>query len=67
MKETKWERIAVIADSFALPFWVILIGYGIYEINRNNFLGFIPFIIGIGGFLIDATFVIKNRKIKLKK
>jgi len=64
MKETKWERIATIADRFALPFWIILIGYGIYEINRGNILGLIPFIIGLGAFIIDTTFVIKNIKIR---
>ena len=67
MKETKWERIAVIADRFALPFWIILIFYGMYEVNKNNFLGLIPLVIGLVAFLIDATFVIKNKKIKLKK
>ena len=65
MKETKWERIAVIVDRFALPFWIILIIYGIYEISRSNFLGLIPLIIGGGALIIDTTFVIKNRKIKL--
>ena len=64
MKETKWERIAVIADRFAIPFWIILIIYGAYEINRNNFLGFISLLIGIGALIIDTTFVIKNRKMK---
>ena len=64
MKETKWERIAVIADRFAIPFWIILIIYGAYEINRNNFLGFISLLIGIGALIIDTTFIIKNRKIR---
>lgn len=64
MKETKWERIATIADRFAIPFWIILIIYGIYEINRDNFLGFIPLLIGLGALIIDGTFVIKNRNIR---
>ena len=64
MKKTKWVRIATIADRFALPFWIILIIYGIYEINRGNLLGLIPFIIGAGALIIDTTFVIENRKIK---
>ena len=64
MKETKWERIAVIADRFAIPFWIILIIYGVYEISRSNFLGLIPLIIGAGALIIDSTLVIKNRKVK---
>jgi hypothetical protein len=64
MKETKWERIAVIADRFAIPFWIILIVYGIYEINITNYLGFIPLLIGTGALIIDSIFVIKNRKIR---
>ncbi len=64
MKETKWERVAVVADRFALPFWIILIGYGLYEINGGNILGLIPLLIGVGAFIIDAIFVIKNRKVR---
>lgn len=64
MKEIKWQRIAIIADRFALPFWIILIGYGIYEINTGNFLGLIPLLIGVGAFIIDGIFVLKNRKIR---
>ncbi len=64
MKETKWERIAVTADKFALPFWIVLIVYGLYEIRGGNTLGAIPFIIGAGAFIIDFTFVIKNRRVK---
>jgi len=50
--------------SFALPFWIILIIYGIYELSNGNFLALIPLIIGAGALIIDATFVIENRKIK---
>ena len=64
MKQTRWERIAVVADRFAPPFWIILIIYGIYEISEDNLLGLIPLIIGAGALIIDTTFIIENRKIK---
>lgn len=64
MKETKWERRAAITDRFALPFWIILVVYGGYELINNNFLGLIPLVIGAGAFVIDTLFVIKNRGIK---
>jgi hypothetical protein len=65
MKQTKWTKIAVVADRFALPFWIILIIYGIYEISTRNFLRLIPLFIGTGALVIDTTFVIENRKIKI--
>tara|TARA_B100001964_G_scaffold215588_1_gene254067 strand:+ start:81 stop:269 length:189 start_codon:yes stop_codon:yes gene_type:complete len=60
----KWVKKAVVADRFALPFWIILIIYGVYEVGDGNFLGLIPLIIGVGALVIDTIFVLENRKIK---
>ncbi len=57
-----WVKVATIADRFAIPFWIILVIYAIYEINIGNKLSWIPLIIGVGGLIIDTTFVIENRK-----
>jgi|GEM_PF-3917210 len=64
MKETRWERMAVAADRFAIPFWIILVIYGLYEINKGYSLGLIPLIIGLGALIIDTTLVMKNRRIR---
>lgn len=66
MKETKWERIASLADRFAIPIWIILIIYSLYEILNGNLLALVVLAIGIGGLIIDGVFVIENRKIKFK-
>ena len=64
MEQTKWMRITIIADRFALPFWIILISYGIYEMSKGNSSGLIPLIIGTMALIVDTTLVIKNRNIK---
>ena len=58
----KWEKVAVKADKFAIPFWIILIIYGFYEIINGNNLAYIVLIIGCGALIVDLIFVIKNRK-----
>ena len=60
----KWERRAIIADRIALPFWIILIVYAIYEIMNGNQRAWIILLVIAGAFVIDTTFVIKNRKVK---
>ena len=64
MEQTKWMGMAVIADIFALPFWIILISYGVYEMSKGNSSGLIPLIIGTMALIVDTTLVIKNRNIK---
>ena len=55
---------ALIADKVAIPFWIILIGYAIYEITHGNPRAWIVLIIILGAFIIDSTLIIKNRKKK---
>ena len=60
----KWERRAIIMDRVALPFWIVLMIYAIYEIVNGNQRAWIILIIIAGAFVIDTTFVVKNRKVK---
>ena len=60
----KWVRRTIIADRIALPFWIVLILYAIYEIINGNQRAWIILLVIACAFAIDATFVIKNRKIK---
>ena len=57
-----WKRIAITADRFALPFWIVLIVYGSYELMHGITLGWIPLLIGAGAFMIDFTFAMNTRR-----
>jgi hypothetical protein len=64
---------AILADRIALPFWIILMIYAIYEITHGNPRAWIVLIIIGIAFIVDLTLVIKNwgkkrfSKISLKK
>ena len=51
-----------IADKIAIPFWIILITYAIYEITHGNPRAWIVLIVIAGAFIIDSTLIIKSKK-----
>ena len=55
------RNFAFIADEIALPFWVILIVYSIYEIMHKHPSAWIVLIIICGAFVIDSTLVVQNK------
>jgi hypothetical protein len=59
----RWVKLATIADRFAIPFWIILIIYSIYEISTGNKLAYLVLVIISGALIIDSIFVIENRKL----
>jgi len=55
------RNFAFIADEIALPFWVILIIYSIYEITYGHPSAWIVLIIICGAFVIDSSLVVQNK------
>lgn len=55
------RNFAFIADEIAIPFWVILIIYSIYEILHGNPSAWIVLIVICGAFVIDSALVVKNK------
>ncbi len=58
----KKRNLAFIADEIALPFWVILIIYGLYEVTHSNPSAWVVLVVIGGALIIDSTLVIKNSK-----
>ncbi len=57
----KKRNLAFIADEIAIPFWVILIIYGLYEITHDNPKAWVVLVIIGAALIIDSTLVIKNK------
>ena len=49
----------VIADGIALPFWIILLTYGIWKLLRGDTTSWIIIIIIGGALIIDSYLVIE--------
>lgn len=60
----KWVRMAAMADRYAIPFWIILIVYAVYEIANGNPRAWIVLVIGAGALVADSILAIENRKLK---
>lgn len=53
---------ALLADKIAIPFWIILIIYSIFEIFfKGNQLAWIVFFIASGALIVDSFLVIKSK------
>jgi len=52
----------LLADKVAIPFWIILIIYAVYEITHGNQRAWIVLVIMTGALIIDSALIIKNRK-----
>ncbi len=50
---------AFIADAIAIPFWIILIAYAIYQITHGNYSAWLVLLIIGGAFIVDSLLVIK--------
>lgn len=55
-------ELAVKLDRIAIPFWIILIIYSIYEITHSNPGAWLVLVIIAGALILDIISVIKNRK-----
>lgn len=61
---SRWSNLAVKADRIAIPFWIILIIYAIWQIKIGNTSAWLVLAIISAAFIIDCTLIIKNKKIK---
>jgi len=57
-------NMAIVLDRIAIPFWVILIIYAIYELSLGISRAWIILIIIGAALILDLISVIKNRKNK---